>query len=184
VLQIGIAVKTEHPRRAPKAPLTALTRCFDDGRLNLDNNPAERALRGVAIGRKNYLFAGSDAGGRRAAAMYSLIETAKLNGINPQAYLTDVLSRIADHPAKRLADLLPWNWQAPLPHRALTIRLTGDAIHHAAEGVAVRNDRAICRVDHFLRLRPCGKCLGGSLSLRNLRLMLLLQPRYDIAIFR
>jgi hypothetical protein len=66
-------------------------------------NPAERALLGVAIGRKNYLFAGSDAGGRRAAAMYSLIETAKLNGINPQAYLTDVLSRIADHPAKRVA---------------------------------------------------------------------------------
>ena len=71
----------------------------------------ERALRGVAIGRKNYLFAGSDAGGRRAAAMYSLIETAKLNGVNPQAYLTDVLTRIADHPAKRVAELLPWNWQ-------------------------------------------------------------------------
>jgi hypothetical protein len=77
----------------------------------LDNNPAERALRGVAIGRKNYLFAGSDAGGRRAAAMYSLIETAKLNGVNPQAYLADVLARIADHPAKRVAELLPWNWQ-------------------------------------------------------------------------
>jgi|SRR6516225_5597218 hypothetical protein len=77
----------------------------------LDNNPAERALRGVAIGRKNYLFAGSDAGGRRAAAMYSLIETAKLNGLNPQAYLTDVLARIADHPAKRVAELLLWNWQ-------------------------------------------------------------------------
>ena len=63
------------------------------------------------IGRKNYLFAGSDAGGRRAAAMYSLIETAKLNGVNPQAYLADVLARIADHPAKRVAELLPWNWQ-------------------------------------------------------------------------
>src|SRR5262249_4600915 len=87
----------------------ALTRCFDDGRLSLDNNPAERALRGVAIGRKNYLFAGSDAGGRRAAAMYSLIETAKLNGVNPQAYLTDVLARIAHHPAQRLAALLPRN---------------------------------------------------------------------------
>jgi hypothetical protein len=92
-----------------------LTRCFEDGRLSLDNNPAERALRGVAIGRKNYLFAGSDAGGRRAAAMYSLIETAKLNGINPQAYLADVLARIADHPAKRVADLLPWNWQPANP---------------------------------------------------------------------
>src|SRR5246500_2222501 len=97
--------------RYMRARWTALTRCFEDGRLGLDNNPAERALRGVAIGRKNYLFAGSDAGGRRAAAMYSLIETAKLNGVNPQAYLADVLARIADHPAKRLADLLPWNWQ-------------------------------------------------------------------------
>ena len=89
----------------------ALNRCFDDGQLSLDNNPAERALRGVAIGRKNYLFAGSDAGGERAAAMYSLIETAKLNGIDPEAYLRDVLTRIADHPNNRLSELLPWNWQ-------------------------------------------------------------------------
>jgi transposase len=88
----------------------ALNRCFDDGRLNLDNNPVERALRGVAIGRKNYLFAGSDAGGERAAAMYSLIETAKLNGIDPEAYLRDVLARIADHPNNRIVELLPWNW--------------------------------------------------------------------------
>jgi transposase len=89
----------------------ALIRCFDDGRLALGNNPAERALCCVAIGRKNYLFAGSDAGGRRAAAMYSLIERAKLNGLNPQHYLADVLTRIADHPAKRIDELLPWNWQ-------------------------------------------------------------------------
>jgi hypothetical protein len=89
----------------------ALVRCFDDGRLALDNNAAERALRGVAIGRKNYLFAGSDAGGRRAAAMYSLIETAKLNGINPQHYLADVLGRIADHPARQIVELLSWNWK-------------------------------------------------------------------------
>ena len=88
-----------------------LVRCFDDGRRALDNNPAERALRCVAIGRKNYLFAGSDAGGRRAAAMYSLIESAKLNGLNPQHYLADVLARIADHPARRIDELLPWNWQ-------------------------------------------------------------------------
>lgn len=86
-----------------------LLRCFDDGRLALDNNPAERALRCVAIGRKNYLFAGSDAGGRRAAALYSLIETAKLNAINPQLYLVDLLTRIADHPARNIGDLLPWN---------------------------------------------------------------------------
>jgi transposase len=89
----------------------ALLRCFDDGRLALDNNPAERALRCVAIGRKNYLFAGSDAGGRRAAALYSLIESAKLSGINPQHYLADVLARIADHPARQIAELLPWHWK-------------------------------------------------------------------------
>ena len=97
--------------RYMRARWAALVRCFDDGRLALDNNPAERALRCVAIGRKNYLFAGSDAGGRRAAAMYSLIESAKLNGINPQHYLADVLARIADHPARHIAELLPWNWQ-------------------------------------------------------------------------
>jgi len=90
---------------------TSLRRCFDDGRLALDNNAAERALRGVAIGRKNWLFAGSDRGGARAAAIYSLIETAKLNGLDPQAYLRDVLARLPDHPAKRLAELLPWNWK-------------------------------------------------------------------------
>jgi transposase len=92
----------------------ALCRCFDDGRLALDNNAAERAIRGVAVGRKNYLFAGSDRGGERAAAMYSLIETAKLNGLNPEAYLADLLARIADHPAKRIGELLPWNWK-PAP---------------------------------------------------------------------
>jgi len=90
---------------------TALGRCFDDGRLALDNNPAERALRCVAIGRKNYLFAGSDTGGRRAAALYSLIESAKLNGLDPQRYLADLLARIADHPARQIAELLPWQWQ-------------------------------------------------------------------------
>jgi transposase len=93
---------------------SALCRGFDDGRLALDNNAAERAIRGVAIGRKNYLFAGSDRGGERAAAMYSLIETAKLNRLNPEAYLADVLARIADHPVKRVAALLPWNWK-PAP---------------------------------------------------------------------
>ena len=94
---------------------TALTRVFEDGRIALDNNPAERALRGVAVGRKNYLFAGSDRGAERAAAFYTLIESAKLNGLDTEAYLRDVLTRIADHPAKRLADLLPWNWASTNP---------------------------------------------------------------------
>ncbi len=90
----------------------ALIRYLDDGTLEIDNNAAERALRGVALGRKNYLFAGSDVGGERAAAIYSLIETAKLNGLDPEAYLRDVLARIADHPINRIAELLPWNWAA------------------------------------------------------------------------
>ena len=97
--------------RYMRARWTALTRCFDDGRLALDNNPAERALRCVAIGRKNYLFAGSDTGGRRAAAMYSLIESGETQRPRPEAYLRDLLGRIADHPARRIAELLPWNWQ-------------------------------------------------------------------------
>ena len=87
----------------------ALTRFVEDGRLELDNNAAERALRGVAVGRKNWMFAGSDAGGARAAAIYSLVGTAKLNGLDPEAYLSDVIARIADHPARRISDLLPWN---------------------------------------------------------------------------
>lgn len=86
-----------------------LCRYRDDGRLEIDNSAAERALRGVALGRKNWLFAGSDAGGQRAAAIYSLIETCKLNGIDPEAYLRHVLAVFADHPINRVAELLPWN---------------------------------------------------------------------------
>jgi transposase len=87
----------------------ALTRYCDDGRLEIDNNAAERSLRAVALGRKNYLFAGSDVGGERAAAIYSLIGSAKLNGLDPERYLREVLTRIADHPVNRITDLLPWN---------------------------------------------------------------------------
>lgn len=89
---------------------TALTRHLDDGRLEIDNNAAERALRAVVVGRKNWLFAGADVGGERAAAMYTLIETAKLNGPDPEAYLRDVIARIADHKISRIDELLPWNW--------------------------------------------------------------------------
>jgi transposase len=88
---------------------SALTLFAEDGRVEMDNNAAERALRAVALGRKNYLFAGSDAGGERAAAIYSLIGSAKLNDIDPEAYLTAVLRCIADHPVNRITDLLPWN---------------------------------------------------------------------------
>ena len=89
----------------------AFTRFLDDGRICLSNNAAERALRGIALGRKSWLFAGSDRGGQRAAAMYSLIVTAKLNNVDPQAWLADILARLADHPAHSIDQLLPWNWQ-------------------------------------------------------------------------
>jgi hypothetical protein len=87
----------------------ALTRYTTDGRLDISNNAAERAIRPLALGRKNWLFAGSDNGGDRAAAMYTLIETAKLNGLDPEAYLRTVIGRIADHPINRIDQLLPWN---------------------------------------------------------------------------
>jgi transposase len=91
---------------------TAFIRFLDDGRICLSNNAAERALRGIALGRKAWLFAGSDRGGQRAAAMYSLIVTAKLNDVDPQTWLADVLGRIATHPASKIDELLPWNWPA------------------------------------------------------------------------
>jgi transposase len=92
----------------------ALVRYVNDGRIEIDNNAAERSLRTVALGRKNYLFAGSDAGGERAAAIYSLIGSATLNGLDPEAYLRNVLSRIADHPINHIQELLPWNVAASL----------------------------------------------------------------------
>jgi transposase len=89
----------------------ALCCYMDDGRVETDNNAAERSIRGIALDRKNYLFAGSDSGGQRAAAIYSLIETAKLNAIEPEAYLRNILGRIADHKINRIGELLPWNWK-------------------------------------------------------------------------
>jgi transposase len=96
----------------------AFTLFLDDGRVCLTNNAAERALRGIALGRKSWLFAGSDRGGRRAAAMYSLIVTAKMNDIDPQAWLADVLARIAGHPAHDIDALLPWNWRPATSSRS------------------------------------------------------------------
>ena len=103
----------------------AFTLFLEDGRVCLSNNAAERALRGIALGRKSWLFCGSDRGGQRAAAMYSLIVTAKMNGVDPQAWLADILARIAAHPAHRLDELLPWNWR---PHSRRR-RLRGLTMH-------------------------------------------------------
>lgn len=123
-------MRTERARMSKHAPVAkamdymltrwhAFTRFLADGRICLTNNSAERALRGVALGRKAWLFAGSDRGGQRAAVMYGLIGTAKLNDVDPQAWLADVLARIADTPQTRLHELLPWNWKAaqvtPIP---------------------------------------------------------------------
>ncbi len=93
---------------------TALTRYRDDGAVEIDNNAAERALRGPVLSRKNFLFAGADSGGERAAVLYTLLETAKLNGLNPEAYLRFVLERIAEQPINRLDELLPWNYAREL----------------------------------------------------------------------
>jgi transposase len=119
---LGTWLREQHARLSPNNQVAkaiayslnawdALMRFLDDGHLCMTNNAAERALRCIAVGRNNWTFAGSDAGGRRAAAIYTLIETAKLNDVDPQAWLTDVLARLQDHPAKRIAELLPWNWK-------------------------------------------------------------------------
>jgi transposase len=99
----------------------SFTQFLEDGRVCLSNNAAERGLRGIALGRKSWLFCGSDRGGRRAAAMYSLIVTAKMNGVDPQSWLADIIARIAAHPVHRLDELLPWHWTPPV-----------SAISHAA----------------------------------------------------
>ena len=109
--------RANSPRRSAMRSRTgsALTRYCEDGRLEIDNNAAERALRAVALGRKNWLFAGSDDGGERAAAIYTLLGTAKLNDLNPESYLRYVLERIADHPINQIEELLPWNLLPKMP---------------------------------------------------------------------
>ena len=107
--QLAVAIRYALTRWA------ALTRYVGDGRIEIDNNAAERSIRDVALGRKNYLFAGSDAGGERAAAIYSLLGTAKLNGLDPEGCLRAVLERIADHPINRIDDLLPWRISVTSP---------------------------------------------------------------------
>src|ERR1700761_5598410 len=102
----------------------ALGRYLDDGFIEIDNSAAERALRVVALGRKNYLFAGSDAGGERAAAIYSLLGSAKLNDLDPELYLRHVLKRIADHSVNRIHELLPWNLQSGLPAHLATSQVS------------------------------------------------------------
>ena len=128
VQDLGTWLRAEREKLSRHAPVAKaidymlkrwdrFTRFLGDGRICVSNNAAERALRGIALGRKSWLFAGSDRGGDRAAFMYTLIETAKLNGVDPQAWLADVLARIADTPLSRLDELLPWNWRPT--HQAL-----------------------------------------------------------------
>lgn len=145
------------PRRAPvaraidymfeKGRWTGFTRFLDDGRVCLTNNCAERALRGVALGRRSWLFAGSERGGDRAAFMYSLIVAAKLNDIDPQAWLADVLARMPNLPVSRLPDLLPWNWRRP---------------GHPTEG------GLMARVTHVHALDQVAKRIGESRELIEL----------------
>jgi transposase len=92
----------------------SFTRFLGDGRVCTTNNAAERAIRPLAVGRRNWTFAGSDAGGRRAAAMYTLIETCRMNDVDPRAWLADVLARLPEHPASQVNELLPWRWRDDL----------------------------------------------------------------------
>jgi hypothetical protein len=107
------AIRRGFPPAGALARWEALIRYAGDGRIEMDNNTAERAIRPVVLGKKNFLFAGSDSGGESAAAIYTLIGTAMLNGTDPSAYLREVLTQIADHPINRIVELLPWHLDLP-----------------------------------------------------------------------
>jgi hypothetical protein len=109
-------------------------RFIDDGRICLTNNAAERALRGIALGRKSWLFCGSDRGGQRAAAMYSFIITCKMNDIDAQAWLADILARLPSHPAHRIDELLPWNWKVSLIRGASHDQRNADCAPQSCSG--------------------------------------------------
>jgi hypothetical protein len=106
--RLGILHESQAFRRITR--WNALLRYLADGRLEMTNNAAKRGMRAPVLGRKNYLFCGSDAGGHRAACVYTIVESAKMCGINPQAYLADVLERVADHPINKIDAMLPWLW--------------------------------------------------------------------------
>ena len=110
--RLSLKNKVAKPIRYMLSRWASFTRFLDDGRVCLSNNAAERSLRCVAVGRRNWTFAGSDEGGRRAAAIYTLVQTCRLNGVDPHAWLADVLARLPDHPAKRVSELTPWAWKA------------------------------------------------------------------------
>ena len=171
----------------------ALMRYCDDGRIEIDNNAAERALRVVALGRKNYLFAGSDAGGERAAAIYSLIGTAKLNGIDPETYLRNVLSRIADHPINRIEELLPWNVAGKHPAPKTRGGLDQDAATSNLPDLPYINEIIELGGITIGIIPPVGKCVAVAHEGRNTLAMLVRQKgetlamlltRLDLAIAR
>jgi transposase len=126
---LGTWLRAQRGRLSPKSETAkaidymlrrwgSFARFLEDGRICLSNNAAERAIRGIAVGRKNWTFAGSDVGGHRAAALYTLVETCKLNEVDPRAWLADVLARLPEHPVRRLDELLPWTWKAQRSQQA------------------------------------------------------------------
>jgi hypothetical protein len=139
----------------------------EHGRVEIDNNAAERALRAIALGRKSYLFACSDAGGERAAAIYSLLGSAKLNGIGPEAWMTEVLWRVSDHPVHRIAELLPWNLFPVAPRRHVPLPVTNS--RYASLLSALQSTETRCRTPRNSLLRFAPRETWRQLGLTILR---------------